>query len=193
VSQQHRAAPPPLRRIFSGHRNRLQSSYGAAAWTATSFAATATRRHRMKSTTMDSARNAPGLRGLLIAAAISLTVVCRIGAQTPPPGCVGDGWVRGGAECLHIETYRSQALPDRPTLVVVLHGDSPFSNPQYQYQWAQRLAAEQPGIVAVGLLRPGYTDRANHRSSGVRGSTTGDNYTPDVVHAIADAVKTLRL
>src|SRR5262249_38522677 len=42
------------------------------------------------------------------------------------------------------------------------------------------------------LLRPGYQDGQGHQSTGVRGLTTGDNYTPEVVDATADGIERLR-
>jgi pimeloyl-ACP methyl ester carboxylesterase len=46
--------------------------------------------------------------------------------------------------------------------------------------------------VAVGLLRPGYTDPTGHQSAGQRGEATGDNYTPAVLDAIAGALTALK-
>ncbi|HJZ76867.1 MAG TPA: hypothetical protein VKE51_34275 [Vicinamibacterales bacterium] len=131
-------------------------------------------------------------RRLTASVAICVFAACLPARASQPAECSGDEWVRAGAECLHVETYSSETLSGRPTLVVAVHGDSPFSNPQYQYQWAEHVARENPNVIAVGVLRPGYTDGANHHSTGVRGMTTGDNYTPGVVDAIADAVRNLR-
>ena len=74
-------------------------------------------------------------------------------------------------------------------LLVVLHGDLPDPTPSYQYAFAQlvtqgvngpalpepvrgRLADWKPlqDVVAVGLLRPGYTDNAGDRSDGDMGN-----------------------
>src|SRR5262249_39697567 len=79
-----------------------------------------------------------------------------------------------------------------PVLVVAIHGDSPFAPPHYQYDWARAVAHDNPEVVAVGLLRPGYQDGQGHQSTGVRGLTTGDNYTPEVVDATADGIERLR-
>jgi len=104
---------------------------------------------------------------------------------------VEDEWVRGGRECLHFRQYRSASLSAHPDLVVVLHGDSPFADPSYQNAEARRISTEVDDVIAVGLLRPGYTDAEGHRSSGVRGRTNGDNYTPADVDAIAAAIQGL--
>lgn len=106
-------------------------------------------------------------------------------------GTVGRDWVHGGPECLHIQTYRSAGLTTHPDLVVVLHGDAPFNNPSYQYELARDVSADNDDVIAVALLRPGYTDASGNRSSGTRGHTTGDNYTPDVIDAIVGAITSL--
>jgi pimeloyl-ACP methyl ester carboxylesterase len=104
---------------------------------------------------------------------------------------VEDEWVRGGRECLHFRVYRSASLSAHPDLVVVLHGDSPFSDPSYQNAEARRISTEVDDVIAIGLLRPGYTDADGHRSSGIRGRTNGDNYTPADVDAVAAAIQGL--
>ena len=73
------------------------------------------------------------------------------------------------------------------TLVFVLHGDAPFVKPSYHYLFAEE-AAKLPGVRAIGILRPGYEDKDGDVSPGIRGLTTGDNYTPDRVDAIARAI-----
>jgi pimeloyl-ACP methyl ester carboxylesterase len=95
-------------------------------------------------------------------------------------------WVAGGDQCLHIKTFRSPELSDQPRLIVAIHGD--FDHADEQYLWAQKVADENQNVVVVGLLRPGYTDPEGRQSSGTRGMTTGDNYTPEAIDAIADAI-----
>ncbi len=80
--------------------------------------------------------------------------------------------------------YSSKDELKAPTLVLVLHGDSPSRNPSYQYAIARRIANENSNVVAVGILRPGYTDEEGNRSAGERGETTGDNYTRTVLKAV---------
>jgi predicted esterase len=48
-------------------------------------------------------------------------------------------------------------------------------------------AAAIPDAVAAAVLRPGYGDGTD-RSDGMRGETTGDNYTPEVIDAVATAI-----
>lgn len=112
-----------------------------------------------------------------------------------PKACatgLSDQWVRGGEECLHIRVYRGAAALTDPDLIVVLHGDAPFVNPGYQYATARKLAKASDSVIAVGMLRPGYTDDDGNRSSGIRGRAVGDNYTAHDVDAIAAAIDTLR-
>ena len=111
------------------------------------------------------------------------------GLSTPPDT---KQWVGKGAQRLHVQAYHSSTRTARPTLVVVLHGDAPFRPPVYQYTLARQVAATYPNVVAVGLLRPGYTDPRGHHSAGIRGEATGDNYTPEVVAAVAAALTELR-
>jgi pimeloyl-ACP methyl ester carboxylesterase len=79
-----------------------------------------------------------------------------------------------------------------PVLVVVLHGDAPFSRPDYQNTFAAKVAATHRDVVAVGLLRPGYTDPQGNTSDGERGLTTGDNWNATNTDAIAEAIGELK-
>lgn len=103
-------------------------------------------------------------------------------------------WIR--AEGLRVKTkiYRSAKLDGHPVLIAVLHGDllSADEAPSYHYEFARRAAEQMDDVVAVGLLRPGYADDAGDRSSGRRGLATGDNYTPEVVDAVAQTVRELQ-
>ncbi|PJJ52900.1 alpha/beta hydrolase [Hymenobacter chitinivorans] len=101
-------------------------------------------------------------------------------------------WVGQKTQRLHLRAFRSPKLTSRPTLVVILHGDAPFRPPEYQYTLARQLAATYPNVVAVGLLRPGYTDAQGQQSAGTRGEATGDNYTAAAVDAVAAALRELR-
>ena len=113
-------------------------------------------------------------------------------SSTAAPSPADTAWVGQGRQRLHVQAYRHAHLSAHPVLVVVVHGDAPFRPPDYQYLFAQQVAAQYPDVVAVGLLRPGYTDPQGHRSAGIRGETTGDNYTPEVVGAVAGALTQLR-
>jgi pimeloyl-ACP methyl ester carboxylesterase len=76
-------------------------------------------------------------------------------------------------------------------LVIVLHGDAPRTNPGYQYEFAAQ-AGKQDDVIAAAILRPGYTDSLGDTSAGVRGMTTGDNYTRDRLAMIATAIRALK-
>jgi pimeloyl-ACP methyl ester carboxylesterase len=93
---------------------------------------------------------------------------------------------------LKTKVYESARPSSAPILVVVVHGDSPDRPPTYQYKFAQTAAAAIPDIVVAAVLRPGYED-GEGRSDGMRGETTGDNYTPEVVDAVAVAISELRI
>ncbi len=80
------------------------------------------------------------------------------------------------------------AVDSASPLVVLLHGDAPFRNPGYQYVTAKNVAKAAPGTRVVALLRPGYADPFGARSDGDRGYASGDNYTPDDVDQVAQAV-----
>lgn len=112
---------------------------------------------------------------------------------------------------LKAEIYSSTPRSARPVLVIVLHGDLFNPAPSYHYAFAQALTqgfaapampdrvrarlGVQPridGVVAAGLLRPGYTDNAGDRSDGDRGDARGDNYTAEATADIAAAVRVLK-
>ncbi|MXV16467.1 alpha/beta hydrolase family protein [Hufsiella ginkgonis] len=101
-------------------------------------------------------------------------------------------WVAADTGCLRINTFKNPALSANPNLVIVIHGDAPFNKPGYQYAAAKIIAAQNRNTIAIGLLRPGYTDPEDQRSHGRKGNTTGDNYTPEVVASVAAAIKNLR-
>jgi len=87
----------------------------------------------------------------------------------------------------YTRAFGVEAPGEVKTLVFVLHGDAPFVKPSYHYAFAAD-AAKLSGVRAIGILRPGYEDKDGDISPGVRGQTTGDNYTPDRVDAIARAI-----
>jgi poly(3-hydroxybutyrate) depolymerase len=101
-------------------------------------------------------------------------------------------WLRANGLRLKINVYRSAKLSSHPILIVVLHGDSPFKPPSYQYAFARKAAMKMDDVVVAALLRPGYADDTGDRSQGERGRTTGDNYTPEVVDAVAQAIDQLK-
>ncbi|MFQ6023208.1 MAG: alpha/beta hydrolase [Acidiferrobacterales bacterium] len=101
-------------------------------------------------------------------------------------------WVQGGAYRLKTSVFKSQEISEKPVLVVVLHGDAPFHKPDYQNAFAATVAANNRDVVAVGLLRPGYTDPQGNTSDGERGQATGDNWNASNTEAIAHAIGELR-
>lgn len=66
------------------------------------------------------------------------------------------------------------------------------STPSYQYEFARVAASQIDNVIIAAPLRPGYCDDTGDCSSGKRGLTTGDNYTPGVVDPVAQAVEKLR-
>jgi len=92
---------------------------------------------------------------------------------------------------LKTKVFTAPELGASPILIVVVHGDSPNGSPTYQYRFAQAVTAEIKDVVAAAVLRPGYDD-GEDRSDGMRGETTGDNYTPEVIDAIATAISDLK-
>ncbi|MEO1332786.1 MAG: alpha/beta fold hydrolase [Myxococcota bacterium] len=106
--------------------------------------------------------------------------------------CVAPNEVVANGNCLKLRAFESERLSGDPTLVVALHGDAPFSQPSYQYRFAELVAKRSTNTVAVGLLRPGYTDAESLRSDGERGEAVGDNYDAPRIETIAAAIRALR-
>jgi pimeloyl-ACP methyl ester carboxylesterase len=102
-------------------------------------------------------------------------------------------WVIAGGLRLKVKLYESERISKHPRLIMILHGDSPFGPPSYQYAFARRVAAQFDDVVAAAILRPGYSDDTGDKSDGERGLTTGDNYTPLVIDVVADAIHELKL
>jgi predicted esterase len=100
-------------------------------------------------------------------------------------------WLETDAGRLKAQIYVSPAASQTPTLLVVLHGDAPFSRPRYHYVFAER-AALRDDIVAAAILRPGYSDPSGDTSDGLRGLTNGDNYTADRIAMIVAGVRDLQ-
>ena len=97
--------------------------------------------------------------------------------------------MNGSEECLVIKTFGK--VTGSGTLIVFIHGDGSSGGPSdYLYSLAARFSKD--GVVAVGLIRPGYFDKAGQRSTGESWRREGDGYRPVVVDAVADAVKNLK-
>jgi len=127
--------------------------------------------------------------------AISFAAVAAISlqSQTPASSTTGETlWVKVGQQRLKSRLFKSSHLSNHPTLIVILHGDSPRRPPSYQYLFAQSVAESLDDTIAAAVLRSGYQDDVHDRSDGERGLTTGDNYTPEVVDSIAGVVDELK-
>lgn len=118
-----------------------------------------------------------------------LIVLAGLIAQQPQAQVI---WVQGGPYHLKASVFQSAEVSATPVLVVVLHGDSPFGKPDYQDRFAAEAANSNTNVVAVALLRPGYTDPKGNSSEGERGQTTGDNYNAKNTDAIAAAIGELK-
>jgi pimeloyl-ACP methyl ester carboxylesterase len=125
----------------------------------------------------------------LIGSAPSAFAQSAIGAQDTTR-TVGTMWVTT-TQRIKSKLYENARLSQHPILVIVVHGDSPDGPPTYQYRFAERAAAAISDAVVAAVLRPGYSD-GEDSSDGMRGFTTGDNYTPEVVNAVATVLSELR-
>jgi pimeloyl-ACP methyl ester carboxylesterase len=132
------------------------------------------------------------LRIAALAAFLALTLVSPWARGQASAPVSEPGWVTGGPYRLKAAVFQSAAVSAAPVLVVVLHGDAPFNKPDYQNTFAARVAATQQDVVAVALLRPGYTDPQGNTSDGVRGVTNGDNWNAGNTDAIAAAIAELK-
>jgi predicted esterase len=117
-------------------------------------------------------------------------------------------WIDAAGGRLKTQVFARVSDGRRPILVLVLHGDVPDPPPDYQYLFAKLLVEEIPkyadlraalgtrwerkSIVAAGILRPGYADPSGDRSSGEIGNAVADNYTAEVVDAVAAAARELK-
>lgn len=127
-----------------------------------------------------------------LAAFLAVTLVSPPARGQAPGPAPDPGWVVGGPYRLKAAVFQSVAVSAAPVLVVVLHGDAPFNKPDYQNKLAAQVAAAQRDVVAVALLRPGYTDPQGNTSDGVRGVTNGDNWNARNTDAIAAAIGELK-
>jgi pimeloyl-ACP methyl ester carboxylesterase len=138
------------------------------------------------------------MRAVLCLGAVVLTA-----CQSAPPAPLSEEsrraltsgetkWITANGLRVKTKVSKSRVLGDHMTLVVALHGDAPNAPPSIHDVFAERAAEQIDGTVAVGVLRPGYSDGAGDQSEGERGRATGDNYTPVVVDAIAQLAGELR-
>ena len=119
-------------------------------------------------------------------------------------------WIDVADGRVKTQVFVGEKVGAGPILFLILHGDLPSPPPDYQYLFARLLTEGFPGeraallraalgddwdarsIVAAGVLRPGYADPSGERSSGEMGMAVGDNYTPQVVDAVAIAARRLK-
>ncbi|MEK9752067.1 MAG: alpha/beta hydrolase [Rhodospirillaceae bacterium] len=96
--------------------------------------------------------------------------------------------VKAGEECLVIHAYGEPT--EKTKLVVFIHGDGSSGGPSdYLFKMAASFGAA--GVVSVGLIRPGYYDRNDNRSTG-DSYRDGDGYREDVIAAVTAAVTALK-
>jgi pimeloyl-ACP methyl ester carboxylesterase len=134
----------------------------------------------------------------VIAALLPLLLLsaCSRAALGDPPAAE-TLWLQGNHLKLKTSVYKSARLTSHPVLVVVLHGDllgfgavPPPST--YHYVFADRAARQIDDVVVAAVLRPGYRDHTGQRSDGNQGLATGDNYTAEVVDAVAGVIEQLK-
>jgi len=112
-------------------------------------------------------------------------------SEAPAADCAADFKTRvaAGDECLVIGVYGAPAA--KTTMVVFIHGDgSRGGASDYLFPTAETYGA--PGVVAVGLIRPGYYDSSDNRSTGESYRREGDGYKPHIVDAVAAALRNLK-
>jgi len=128
-------------------------------------------------------------------------------------------WIDVPGGRLKTRAYSTETLSAHPTLVVFVHGDVPIPH-EDQYIFSQLFAegagapeallsrvrtalgdalvddlataAPSTDVVVVGVVRPGYSDAEGDTSDGEQGMALADNYTPEVVDAVAAAVARLK-
>jgi len=134
----------------------------------------------------------------VLLAALSLSSAPSVSA--PPasgdPPAAMTLWLEGSGLKLKTSIYESAKLSRHPVLIVVLHGDllGVWNTPPttYHYVFADETARRIEDVVVAAVLRPGYRDHSGEGSDGNMGMATGDNYTPEVVDAVAGVVEQLK-
>lgn len=113
---------------------------------------------------------------------------CQTSAAEP---CVPDNVTRvaGKGECLVMKAYSDSGPVD--TMVIFIHGDGSRGGPSdYLYSRAERYG--KGNVLGIGLIRPGYFDSSDNRSTGESRRYDGDGYPPSIVDAVAGAVENLK-
>jgi len=149
----------------------------------------------------------------VIVAALAMTAVVTSGSPDTSTRIGGETvWVDVVEGKLKTQVFATDGVSDRPILILILHGDIPNPKLDYHYRFAKAIMIGFPednersavlrsvlgqdwqaeSVVAAGILRPGYADFSGDRSSGNMGMAYGDNYTPEVVDAVASATRYLK-
>lgn len=129
----------------------------------------------------------------MITLAVALVAATDQVAAAEP--CAADNRTRVAAndECIVIKVYGEPA--ERTSLIIFIHGDGYRRDPadygpsSYMNRIAQQFGDK--GVVAVGLIRPGYFDSKHNHSTG-NSYREGDNYRLDVIDTVAAAVKVIK-
>jgi len=127
----------------------------------------------------------------LAATALATSIIFLAGGPAKAADCAADNVTRVATddECLVIKVFGQPAKKTR--LLIFIHGDgSRGGASDYLYPLAGSFAAD--GVVSVGLIRPGYYDSENNHSTGFSYRSEGDGYRPEIIDAVAQAVKVLK-
>ncbi|MCW3849367.1 lysophospholipase [Sphingomonas sp. LB-2] len=80
---------------------------------------------------------------------------------------------------LYAETHGRITQEPPATLILVIHDDGDPGTRSDEAAFADAVIRAVPNALAMTLLRPGSADAKGNRSSGERGTDTGDNFTLD--------------
>lgn len=141
---------------------------------------------------MSSGKGMVRLVGSALVGMVLLAATTSAGVGADPTDVQGKTeWLQTDAGRLKARVFLRASVSTAPMLIVVLHGDAPFNKPDYQYAFAER-AASHGDLIAAAILRPGYSDPSGDTSDGIRGQTSGDNYTADRIAMIVAAIHDLQ-
>lgn len=134
---------------------------------------------------------------VLMAVLLAYMTPCAFGEPSSgDPPATETLWLQANGLKLKTSLYESARLSSHPVLIVVLHGDllglRAVPTTTYHYVFADEVARRMEDVVVAAVLRPGYRDHSGERSEGNPGLATGDNYTPEVVDAIAGVIEQLK-
>ncbi|MBL8697780.1 MAG: hypothetical protein JNK67_05385 [Alphaproteobacteria bacterium] len=135
----------------------------------------------------------PRIPGLHAAAVALFALATAVPARAAPCATEApDAQLTGAGECLVLRTFGAPAAGTRPDLVVVLHGDVSGGGPaRYHFAIAAALAADNPRVVSVAVVRPGYDDGDGRQSTGTHHGRI-DSYSAANIDAVAGVVARLK-